>query len=95
MTRWHRRSTNGAAAESGGKVERRDMTPLGVARRERFEESLDRLRALGLSPVAVEHYRRPARTTHKLPHQLVCAMAEHTADDAALMARIVSGGGPA
>jgi hypothetical protein len=71
------------------------MTPLGVARRQRFDESLDLLRALGLSPVAVEHYRRLARKTHKLPHQLVCTMAEHAADDAALIATMVRGDSPA
>lgn len=42
-------------------VERRDMSPVGVARRKRFDDSLDLLRALGLSSTAVEHYRLLAR----------------------------------
>jgi hypothetical protein len=76
-------------------AERRDTSPLGVARRKRFDDSLDLLRALGLSPGAVEHYRRLARKTRKLPHQLVCAMAEHAAQDAALAAMMLRGTGPA
>ncbi len=76
-------------------VERRDKSPLGVTRRKRFDESLSLLRALGLSPAAVEHYRRLARKTQRLPHELVCAMAERAADDVALVAMISLGRGPA
>ena len=56
--------------------ERRDVSPFGIAGRKRFSDSLGLLRALGLSPAAIEHYRRQARKTRKLPHELVCAMAE-------------------
>jgi len=60
-------------------TKRRDMSPLGVAPRKRFDESLNLLRALGLSPVAIEHYRQRGRKTHRLPHEFVCAMAEGAA----------------
>jgi len=76
-------------------VERRDRSPLGVARRKRFDESLALLRALGLSPAAIEHYRRLARKTHRLPHELVRGVAERAAEDATLVAMISLGRGPA
>lgn len=75
--------------------ERRDMSPVGVARRKRFDDSLDLLRALGLSSTAVEHYRLLARKTRTVPHQLVCTMAEHAARDADLLDSVVRGAGPA
>lgn len=56
--------------------EQRDTTQMGRARRKRFEDSLDLLRALGLSVQAVEYYRSLARTTRKLPHELVCEALE-------------------
>jgi len=56
--------------------ERRDTSPLGVARRKRVEDSLDLLRALGLSRGTIERYRRLARRKRKLPHELVCAVIE-------------------
>jgi len=66
-------------------TDRRDMSPLGVARRKRFEDSLDLLRTLGLSPNDVEQYRRLARKIRKLPHQMVSVIAEEAAQDAALL----------
>ena len=66
-----------------------DAGAIGVARRKRFDDSLDLLRALGLSPAAVDHYRRLARQTHKLPHELVCTQ------DGVLAAIVMNGSGPA
>ena len=59
--------------------ERRDTSPEGTARRARFEASLKLLAKLGLSPKALEYYKRLARTNRALPHELVCAMAEKVA----------------
>lgn len=50
-----------------------------IARRARFEESLNLLRSLGLSPNAIEHYRQVARETRQLPHELVRKIAEELA----------------
>ena len=58
--------------------ERRDTSPEGVAGRNRFEQSLVLLRALGLSPDAIEYYRRRAGETGRLPHELVRDLAEDT-----------------
>jgi len=63
-------------------TERRDMSPLGAARRKRFDNSLNLLRALGLSPVAIEYYRQRGHKTHRLPHKFVCAIAENAARSA-------------
>jgi hypothetical protein len=60
-------------------AERRDRSPAGIARRARFELSLKQLADLGLSPRAVEYYRRLARKRRCLPHEVVCAMAEEMA----------------
>ena len=49
-------------------VESRDTSPEGVARRAKFDASLDLLQAVGLPPHVIEHYRVLARETHKLPH---------------------------
>ena len=59
--------------------ERRDTSPEGVARRARFQASLKLLSELGLSPKALEYYKRLARTNRALPHELVRAMAEKLA----------------
>lgn len=59
--------------------ERRDMSPEGIARRARFQASLQLLAELGLSPNALEYYRRLARKNRVLPHELVCATAEKVA----------------
>jgi hypothetical protein len=74
-------------------AERRDMSPQGVARRARFESSLDLLRALGLSSAALEHYRRRARKTRKLPHVLVRDMAEEVAQTEIILYTIGSRSG--
>ena len=98
MRPWQHRSINEATtAVTNRKAtnERRDMSNAGVARRKRFDESLDLLRALGLSPAAVDHYRHLARKSHKLPHAQVCTIAEHAAEDAILAALVVNGSGPA
>jgi hypothetical protein len=71
-------------------IQRRDTRPLGIARRKRFDESLELLRVLGLSPDAIEQYREFARRRRKLPHELVRTMAEHAADDTALLAIVTS-----
>ena len=60
-------------------AERRDTSPENVARRARFSASLDLLRALGLSPRAIEHYRRLTLIARRLPHELVCEIAEEAA----------------
>jgi hypothetical protein len=59
--------------------DRRDTSPEGIARRTRFEASLERLRALGLSTKSVEYYRHLARKTRRLPHELVCDLADDAA----------------
>ncbi|HLJ59043.1 MAG TPA: hypothetical protein VKZ50_04855 [bacterium] len=77
-------------------LERRDTSPEGAARRARFEESLELLRALGLSPFAIEHYRRLARKTRKLPHELVRTLVEETAEQPDILTLIgVNAGRPA
>ena len=59
--------------------ERRDMGPEGIARRARFAESLNLLRSLGLSPDSIEYFRRLARMTRQLPHELVREIADESA----------------
>lgn len=59
--------------------ERRDTSPAGGWNRAQFEASLNRLRSLGLSPRAVEHFRRLARETGRLPHELVLEIVEEAA----------------
>ena len=59
--------------------DRRDRSPEGIARRARFEASLELLVDLGLAPDAVEYYRRLARQKRTLPHNLVRAIAEKVA----------------
>ncbi len=77
-------------------IERRDLSPQGRVRRKRFDESLDMLRALGLSPTDVEYYRRLARMKRRLPHELVCHVATQVAQGASLLAVLgVSAGYPA
>ncbi|HLJ62368.1 MAG TPA: hypothetical protein VKZ50_21825 [bacterium] len=56
--------------------DKRDTTQLGGARRQRFEDSLDLLRALGLSVQAIDYYGSLARTTRKLPHEMVREVLE-------------------
>jgi len=97
MQAWQRHSTAGAVAvtHSGGASERRDVSAIGVARRKRFEDSLDLLRVLGLSSGAMDHYRHLARKTRKLPHELVCIMAEQAAEGATLATILMSSCDPA
>ncbi|HXX38961.1 MAG TPA: hypothetical protein VEP50_12590 [bacterium] len=76
-------------------IERHDIRPLGIARRKRFDESLDSLRAMGLSSSAVEQYRRVARGKHTLPHELACKIIKQAAEAAAPLAMVASGDGPA
>jgi hypothetical protein len=59
--------------------ERRDRGLEGLARRARFEASLTLLDDLGLSPDALEYYRRLARKKRTLPHVLVREIAEKVA----------------
>lgn len=99
MLQWGNHRTTGEIAVSGRKVaaaaERQDMSLSGFERRKRFDYSLDLLRAVGLSPAAVDHYRRLARRTRTLPHELVCAAAERATQDGILVAIVMSGSGPA
>ncbi|HYM69123.1 MAG TPA: hypothetical protein VEZ44_05955 [bacterium] len=72
------------------------MSPQGAARRATFEASLDLLRALGLSSSTIEHYRRLARKTRILPHELVRSLAEETAQQPDILTLIgVNAGRPA
>jgi hypothetical protein len=59
--------------------ERRDKSPGGTDRRAKFEASLKLLADLGLSPDALEYYRRLARKRRTLPHEQVRALAEKMA----------------
>jgi len=95
MRAWQHRSTTGAIAVTSRPAasERRDMNDAGVARRKRCGESLDLLRALGLSPAVVDRDRHLA--TRKLPHELLRAMAEYPAGDATLAVVVMNGSGPA
>ncbi|HXX36649.1 MAG TPA: hypothetical protein VEP50_00655 [bacterium] len=72
-------------------IERRDVSPLGVSRRKRFDDSLELLRALGVSPDAIEHYRRQGRKTRRLPHELACAVVEDAARAASAAALVMTG----
>jgi hypothetical protein len=54
-------------------TERRDRSPESIARRARFEASVKLLADLGLSPDALEYYRRRAQQKRMLPHELVRA----------------------
>jgi hypothetical protein len=65
------------------RAERRDTSPAGAAGRTQFEESLRLLAALGLSPQAIDHYRRAAGEARRLPHEMVREMAEQAAQRAA------------
>lgn len=56
--------------------ERRDTSAVGVWNRKKFETSVEVLRLLGLSPRSVEHCRRLARKTGRLPHELVAEIVE-------------------
>jgi hypothetical protein len=59
--------------------ERRDTTPTGGWNRKQFAASIGLLRSLGLSPRAIDHYRRLARATRRLPHELMVENAEAAA----------------
>lgn len=59
--------------------ERRDLSPQGRGRRAQFAVSVKLLADLGLSPDAIEYYRRLARKKKTLPHDLVRALAEEEA----------------
>jgi len=51
-------------------------------------ESLELLRVLGLAPGAIEHYRRLARKMRKLPHELVCTVAEEAIEQPGMIVRV-------
>src|SRR5579859_2862114 len=59
--------------------EKRDTTPTGDWNRKQFTASIGVLRSLGLSPRAIDHYRRLARATRRLPHELMVENAEAAA----------------
>jgi len=60
-------------------ADRRNPSPLGRRRRKSFEQSLNVLRALGLPSWVVRCYLRAARDTDRLPHEILCSMAEYVA----------------
>ena len=55
--------------------ERRNLSHIGDKRRRDFDRSAKQLYALGLSPWAVEYFRRAARVSGALPHMVVCQVA--------------------
>lgn len=55
--------------------ERRNLSFVGRKRRKEFDRSLQRLYEIGLPEWAVECYRRVARVTGLLPHEVVCHVA--------------------
>jgi len=59
--------------------DRRSPSSLGRRRRKTFEQSLDVLRALGLPSWVVKCYLRAARDAERLPHEILCSMAEYVA----------------
>jgi hypothetical protein len=52
------------------RTERRDTSPVGTWNRAQFEMSLGVMRLAGFSEDAIEYFRRRARETGQLPHQL-------------------------
>lgn len=58
------------------RIERRDTSPAGVWNRAQFEMSLGVLRMAGFSPEIVEYFRRRARETGRLPHELWVEIVE-------------------
>jgi hypothetical protein len=63
-------------AKETTRAERRDASPAGVAGRNQFEESFRLLASLGLSPQAIDNYRRRANEARRLPHEVVRDVAE-------------------
>jgi hypothetical protein len=59
--------------------DRRHLTFVARKRRREFERSLQRLRDLGLAEWALECYRRVARVSGVLPHEVVTRVAVLTA----------------
>jgi len=59
--------------------EKRNTALTGIARRARFEASLNLLRSLELSPFSIEHYLQLAREKQRLPHELVREATEQAA----------------
>ncbi|HXX39462.1 MAG TPA: hypothetical protein VEP50_15160 [bacterium] len=60
--------------------ERRNPSRLGRQRRDEFQQSLQRLRELGMPDWAVQCYGRAARIAGQLPHDVVCRVAVWTAN---------------
>jgi len=56
--------------------ERRDISPVGKRNRAQFEASVQLLHDLGLSPRATEYFKRRARRTRQLPHELLVEFVE-------------------
>ena len=63
----------------GALRERRDTAPAGTWNRRQFTESISLLRSLRLSHRATEHFKRLARATRRLPHELMIEIAEEAA----------------
>lgn len=58
------------------RTERRDMSFAGAWNRAQFEMSLGVLRMAGFSPEIVQYFRRRARETGRLPHDLWVEIVE-------------------
>jgi len=56
--------------------ERRNTSPVGTWNRAQFETSARVLRAPGLSVRATDYFRRRARLTRQLPHELLVEFVE-------------------
>ena len=83
---------SGSRSESDPK----DVNEQEVARSEKFNDSLDLLCDLGLSPYAIEYYLWLAYETGGLPHELLREMIEeHVRRTNAILAAIVNPGHPA
>ncbi|HLJ58793.1 MAG TPA: hypothetical protein VKZ50_03585 [bacterium] len=89
------RSTTGAIPVTNRKAasQKRDRSGAGVARRPRFGESLVLLRALGLSPAAVDRDRHLA--ARKWSYELLGTMVEYPAGDGIPTVVVMSGGAAA
>jgi hypothetical protein len=61
------------------RADRRDKSPAGVAGRSPLDESLRLIASLGLSPQAIDYYRRAAAEARRMPHEMLREVAERAA----------------
>jgi hypothetical protein len=66
----------GLVSSDKSRTERRDTSPAGIWNRAQFEMSLGMMRLAGFSEDAIEYFRRRARETGQLPHQLLVEIVE-------------------